>query len=155
SATTIPFRPMLKNLPMNSGTPRNSPNSPNRCGRTCTLTQKPSHATWCYPAISALFATLLAEYGYSAMNKKPVVIAIILAIDTPVCVVESSLIIDFMRHCGIQYKSEREIIIMTPEQTVELINLLARKRAESGLSINEVARRAQVDPGTAWRIEQG
>ena len=44
---------------------------------------------------------------------------------------------------------------MTPEQTVQLINSLAKKRAESDLSVNEVARRANVDVGTVWRIEQG
>ncbi|MDX1870720.1 helix-turn-helix transcriptional regulator [Mycolicibacterium sp. 120266] len=44
---------------------------------------------------------------------------------------------------------------MTPEQTVKLITLLKRKRTELEISINEVARRADVDPGTAWRIEQG
>jgi len=44
---------------------------------------------------------------------------------------------------------------MTPEQTVQLINVLATKRRESNLSVNEVARRAEVDPGTVWRIEQG
>ena len=44
---------------------------------------------------------------------------------------------------------------MTPQQTVQLVNLLTKKRNERGLSVNEVARRAGVDPGTAWRIEQG
>ncbi|MCV7101803.1 helix-turn-helix transcriptional regulator [Mycobacterium palustre] len=44
---------------------------------------------------------------------------------------------------------------MTPEQTRQLVGLLSRKRAEAGLSVNEVARRALVDPGTVWRIEQG
>lgn len=44
---------------------------------------------------------------------------------------------------------------MTPEQTVKLIKLLKEKREKQNLSINEVARRAEVDPGTAWRIEQG
>ncbi len=44
---------------------------------------------------------------------------------------------------------------MTPEQTVRLINALVNKRKESHLSVNEVARRAEVDPGTVWRIEQG
>ena len=44
---------------------------------------------------------------------------------------------------------------MTPEQTVKLIKLLKEKREKLRLSINEVARRAEVDPGTAWRIEQG
>jgi len=50
---------------------------------------------------------------------------------------------------------ERETIPMTPEQTSHLISQLRRKREEAGLSVNEVARRAKVDPGTAWRIEQG
>jgi transcriptional regulator with XRE-family HTH domain len=44
---------------------------------------------------------------------------------------------------------------MTPERTVQLINVLANKRRESNLSVNEVARRADVDTGTVWRIEQG
>ena len=44
---------------------------------------------------------------------------------------------------------------MAPEQTVKLINLLKTKRGELRLSVNEVARRADVDPGTVWRIEQG
>lgn len=44
---------------------------------------------------------------------------------------------------------------MTPEQTVKLINLLKQKRTELHLSVNEVARRADVDTGTVWRIEQG
>jgi transcriptional regulator with XRE-family HTH domain len=44
---------------------------------------------------------------------------------------------------------------MTPEQTVKLISLLTQKRTELQLSVNEVARRANVDPGTAWRIEKG
>lgn len=44
---------------------------------------------------------------------------------------------------------------MTPEQTVQLIDLLKQKRTELDLSVNEVARRADVDPGTVWRIEQG
>lgn len=44
---------------------------------------------------------------------------------------------------------------MTPEQTVKLISLLTQKRTELKLSVNEVARRANVDAGTVWRIEQG
>lgn len=40
---------------------------------------------------------------------------------------------------------------MTPEQTVKFIE----RRAELGLSSNEVARRAHLDPGAFWRIEQG
>ena len=44
---------------------------------------------------------------------------------------------------------------MTPEQTVQLINLLKTKRTELHFSVNEVARRAGVDTGTVWRIEQG
>lgn len=44
---------------------------------------------------------------------------------------------------------------MNTEQTVELINLLSRKRAECGLSVAEVARRAHVNVAAVWRIEQG
>ncbi|BBA88118.1 hypothetical protein YM3MPS_25390 [Mycobacterium pseudoshottsii] len=44
---------------------------------------------------------------------------------------------------------------MTPEQTVQLINLLKNKRKASGLSVAEVGSRAGVDGGTVWRIEQG
>lgn len=44
---------------------------------------------------------------------------------------------------------------MTPEQTVKLINILTKKRNELRMSVNEVARQANVDPGTVWRIEQG
>lgn len=44
---------------------------------------------------------------------------------------------------------------MTPEQTIKLIKLLKEKREALRLSVNEVARRADVDPGTVWRIEQG
>lgn len=44
---------------------------------------------------------------------------------------------------------------MTPEQTVKLIKLLKDKREKLRFSANEVARRADVDPGTVWRIEQG
>jgi transcriptional regulator with XRE-family HTH domain len=44
---------------------------------------------------------------------------------------------------------------MTPEQTVQLINILASKRAESGLSVAEIGRRAGVNGVTVWRIEQG
>lgn len=48
-----------------------------------------------------------------------------------------------------------DAILMTPEQTVKLINLLTKQRTELQLSVNEVARRANVDVGTVWRIEQG
>lgn len=44
---------------------------------------------------------------------------------------------------------------MTPEQTVKLINALTEKRARLGMSTNAVARKARLDPGTVWRIEQG
>lgn len=44
---------------------------------------------------------------------------------------------------------------MTPEQTQQLTTILKRKREEAGLSNAEVARRAGVDVGTVWRIEQG
>ena len=44
---------------------------------------------------------------------------------------------------------------MTPEQTKQLTRILKQRREEEGLSNNEVARRAGVDAGTVWRIEQG
>lgn len=44
---------------------------------------------------------------------------------------------------------------MNPDQTVQLINLLSKKREESALSVAEVARRAHLDVGAVWRIEQG
>lgn len=44
---------------------------------------------------------------------------------------------------------------MNTDQTVQLINLLSKKRADSGLSVAEVARRAHVDVAAVWRIEQG
>jgi transcriptional regulator with XRE-family HTH domain len=72
-----------------------------------------------------------------------------------ICVVELSLTIELIQQFVIQWEIEKEIILMTPEQTVQLITLLAKKRAEARLSVNEVARRAAVDPGTVWRIEQG
>jgi len=63
--------------------------------------------------------------------------------------------IDFIQYSIVQLLIQRGAISMTPEQTVKLINLLKEKRAELDLSVNEVARRADVDPGTVWRIEQG
>src|ERR1700739_1763744 len=63
--------------------------------------------------------------------------------------------IELIQQFVIQWEVVKETILMTPEQTVQLINLLAKKRAESDLSVNEVARRANVDVGTVWRIEQG
>ncbi len=44
---------------------------------------------------------------------------------------------------------------MTPEQTIQLSTILRHERERAGLSIGEVARRAGVDVGTVWRIEQG
>jgi transcriptional regulator with XRE-family HTH domain len=70
-------------------------------------------------------------------------------------VVELSLSIELIQHFVIQWEIEKEIILMTPEQTVELINVLSKKRAEAGLGIREVARQAGVDAGTVLRIEQG
>ena len=63
--------------------------------------------------------------------------------------------IDFNQYPVIQWEIEGESIEMTPDQTVKLINLLTGKRSELKLSVNEVARRAGVDTGTVWRIEQG
>lgn len=63
--------------------------------------------------------------------------------------------IDFNQYPVIQWEIEGELIEMSPDQTVKLINLLTGKRSELKLSVNEVARRAGVDTGTVWRIEQG
>lgn len=63
--------------------------------------------------------------------------------------------IDFNQCPVIQWEIEGELIEMSPDQTVKLINLLTGKRSELKLSVNEVARRAGVDTGTVWRIEQG
>jgi transcriptional regulator with XRE-family HTH domain len=70
-------------------------------------------------------------------------------------VVELSIFIEFVQYPIVQLMVQGEIILMTPEQTVQLINLLKQKRTELHLSVNEVARRADVDTGTVWRIEQG
>lgn len=70
-------------------------------------------------------------------------------------VVELSHTIEWIQQSDIQWEVKREIILVTPQQTVQLINLLATKRKEMDLSVNEVARRAEVDVGTVWRIEQG
>jgi transcriptional regulator with XRE-family HTH domain len=70
-------------------------------------------------------------------------------------VVELYPTIELIQQFVIQWEVVKETILMTPEQTVQLINLLSKKRAAAGLSVNEVARRADVDPGTVWRIEQG
>jgi transcriptional regulator with XRE-family HTH domain len=70
-------------------------------------------------------------------------------------VVELYPAIELIQQFVIQWEIVKETILMTPEQTRQLVSLLSKKRAEAGLSVNEVARRALVDPGTAWRIEQG
>lgn len=44
---------------------------------------------------------------------------------------------------------------MTPEQTVNLAQLLRERRTELRLSIPVVAQRAHVDRGTLWRLEEG
>lgn len=44
---------------------------------------------------------------------------------------------------------------MNTDQTVQLINILSKKRTECGLSVAEVARRAHIDVAAVWRIEQG
>ncbi|MDO3037405.1 MULTISPECIES: helix-turn-helix domain-containing protein [Mycobacteroides] len=63
--------------------------------------------------------------------------------------------IDFNQYPVVQLLTQGGAILMTPEQTVKLIKLLKDKREKQRFSVNEVARRADVDPGTVWRIEQG
>jgi transcriptional regulator with XRE-family HTH domain len=70
-------------------------------------------------------------------------------------VVELYFGVEFAQLSIIQWMIQRETIVMNTDQTVRLINLLSKKRAESGLSVAEVARRSHVDVGTVWRIEQG
>jgi transcriptional regulator with XRE-family HTH domain len=70
-------------------------------------------------------------------------------------VVELYPTIELIQQFVIQWEVVKESIPMTPEQTRQLVSLLSKKREEAGLSVNEVARRALVDPGTVWRIEQG
>ncbi|WP_238305988.1 MULTISPECIES: helix-turn-helix domain-containing protein [Mycobacterium] len=71
------------------------------------------------------------------------------------CVAEMRICIDFVQYSIVQLMVQRGAIRMTPEQIAKLINLLKIKRTELRLSANEVAKRAKVDPGTVWRIEQG
>lgn len=70
-------------------------------------------------------------------------------------VLELQICIDFNQYPIVQLKVQRGAIRMTPEQTVKLIKILTEKRTELGLSSNAVARKAELDPGTVWRIEQG
>jgi transcriptional regulator with XRE-family HTH domain len=70
-------------------------------------------------------------------------------------VVELSVYIEFLQYSIVKLMVQEEIIPMTPEQTVKLMSLLETSRNKLNLSVNEVARRAKVDPATAWRIEQG
>lgn len=72
-----------------------------------------------------------------------------------VFVVKLSPIIELIQKIFVKWDIEKGTILMTPEQTVQLINVLKMKREKANLSANEVARRADVDPGTVWRIEQG
>lgn len=70
-------------------------------------------------------------------------------------VVEFSECIEYIQRFIIQWELNERTILMTPEQTIALLNLIQSRRSEAGLSINEVGRRAKVDTGTVWRIEQG
>lgn len=72
-----------------------------------------------------------------------------------ICVVELSLLVELIQPSIVQLQVQREIIFMTPEQTVQLMNLFTNKRKASGFSVAEVAQRADVDRGTVWRLEQG
>ena len=63
--------------------------------------------------------------------------------------------IEFAELSIIQWMIQRETIAMNTDQTVQLIGLLSKKRAESGLSVNEVARRAKLPVSVVWKIEQG
>jgi transcriptional regulator with XRE-family HTH domain len=71
------------------------------------------------------------------------------------CVVKLYFGIEFAELSIIQWMIQRETSVMNADQTVQLINLLSKKRTESGLSVAEVARRAHIDVAAVWRIEQG
>jgi transcriptional regulator with XRE-family HTH domain len=88
-------------------------------------------------------ATIVAEHKGAA------------ALIMPLCVVELYFGIEFAQLSIIQWRIQRETSVMNADQTVQLINVLSKKRAESGLSVAEVARRANVDVAAVWRIEQG
>jgi transcriptional regulator with XRE-family HTH domain len=70
-------------------------------------------------------------------------------------VVKSYSVIELDQLSIIQWVIQSETTGMNPDQTVQLINLLSKKREESALSVAEVARRAHLDVGAVWRIEQG
>lgn len=63
--------------------------------------------------------------------------------------------IECIQRLIIKWELNERTILLTPEQTVALMNMVQKQRSTLGLSINEVARRAKVDTGTVWRIEQG
>ncbi|WP_165803453.1 helix-turn-helix domain-containing protein [Mycobacteroides abscessus] len=64
-------------------------------------------------------------------------------------------IVEIIQQSVVKYDLQREIVFMTPEQTVNLAQLLREKRTELDLSIPVAAQRAQVDRGTLWRLEDG
>ncbi|WP_165592568.1 helix-turn-helix domain-containing protein [Mycobacteroides abscessus] len=63
--------------------------------------------------------------------------------------------VELIQQSVVKYDIQREIVFMTPEQTVNLAQLLREKRTELRLSIPVAAQRAHVDRGTLWRLEEG
>ncbi|PVB39086.1 transcriptional regulator [Mycobacteroides abscessus subsp. abscessus] len=70
-------------------------------------------------------------------------------------VVKLYYIVEIIQQSVVIYGIQREIVFMTPEQTVNLAQLLREKRTELDLSIPVAAQRAHVDRGTLWRLEDG
>ncbi|OHT89047.1 hypothetical protein BKG68_04130 [Mycobacteroides saopaulense] len=64
-------------------------------------------------------------------------------------------LVEIIQQSVVKYHIQREIVFMTPEQTVNLAQLLREKRTELRLSIPVAAQRAHVDRGTLWRLEEG
>ncbi|WP_147378913.1 helix-turn-helix domain-containing protein [Mycobacteroides abscessus] len=63
--------------------------------------------------------------------------------------------VELIQQSVVKYGVQWEIVFMTPEQTVNLAQLLREKRTELGLNIPVAAQRAHVDRGTLWRLEDG
>src|SRR6202051_1646512 len=158
--TTTPCRTTLNASSTTSDTPSNSPTWSNRCSSICPLTPQPWRGTWSCPAISPLSMTRRAASGFSGTNgDRQMAMTIYYSgapfFDATFCVAVLYFGIEFAQLSIIQWMIQRETIAMNTDQTVRLINLLSKKRAESGLSVAEVARRAHVAGGRVWRIEQG
>lgn len=144
-----------------SAIPTNCHCCQSRSGATCASTPRQWGETCCPAAISMHFQRQTAACGSSEAMLKPITIISAknysgeLLFTGHICVVELSLSIELIQQFIVQWEVQKETILMTPQQTVQLMNLLANKRKALSLSVAEVGQRAGVDGGTVWRIEQG